>query len=140
MSEQIKAKIKRQFDKVGEDYIDSLDELFAPAVIFHVPPYPDVKGLEEGKQFVRGVRSAFPDLQLVIEEIIVEGSTSVVRFTLRGTNTGPYPLVPSPTGKQVTWAACEVMHWEGGKVVEDWVHADTPVSYTHLTLPTSDLV
>ena len=124
MSEQIRAIITRHFGEMNKGNVDELDELLSPDVVRHMPPYPDIKGLEASKQSVRDGHASLPDHQQVIDEIIVEGGKSVVRGTFWGTNTGPNPLIPTPTGKQVTYTMCWIAHWEGGKIVEDWVYAD----------------
>ena len=123
MTEQIRANVKSLIKELDKGNLNVIDEFFAPHVVIHMAPNPDMKGLEAYKQFVRGVRTAFPDLQILLEEIILEGDRSAMRYTARGTHKGEF-MGMAATGKQVTWAGCEVMHWEGGKVVEGWWYAD----------------
>ena len=124
MSEEIRAKIRKHMEEMNKGNIDAMDDLLAPDVVRHQPQSPDIKGLEASKQVVRDLDAAFPDRHEVIDEIIVEGDTSVVRLTFQGTHTGPHPLMPPPTGKQVTFTMCMISHWEGGKVIEDWLYLD----------------
>jgi predicted ester cyclase len=72
---------------------------------------------------VRRYHQAFPDLRLDIEELIAAGDTVVLRSTFRGTDTGGYAGRP-PTGKQVDEWVVTIMHFEGGKVVQEWIGAD----------------
>ncbi|MBA7647627.1 hypothetical protein ES703_55404 [subsurface metagenome] len=86
---------------------------------------PDSEGLEAYKQYIEDTRSAYPDLQFTIEEIIVNGDTTAVWFTFRGTHKGQSTTFPfPPTGKEVTMMGCTVGHWVEGKAVEQWIYAD----------------
>ena len=104
---------------------DVLDELLAADYVYHVPPLPDVKGIEAYKQRIKEYRSAYPDLHITIHDIIVEENISVVRWTLQGTHKGTFSSIPiPPTGKKVKFLGCDMSYWKDGKVVEDWNHAD----------------
>jgi steroid delta-isomerase-like uncharacterized protein len=66
-------------------------------------------------------REAFPDGELAITNIIVQGEWAVVEFVNRGTQTGPlhsslgtFP----PSGRRMEARYCSVMRVVGGKVVE----------------------
>jgi predicted ester cyclase len=122
MSEEIKGKIRTYVEKLDKGNLNVIDKFFDPDVTIHMAPNPDMN-LELYKQFVRGLYSAFPDLQFVNEEMIVEGDSSAFRYTAQGTHKGEFMGI-APTDKQVTWAGCEVAHWEGGKIVEGWWYAD----------------
>ena len=122
MSEELKATIRRVNDEAwNKGNLDALDELYAADYVYHRPPFLDVEGLEAFKQYIADLRTAYADLQLTLDEIIVEGNTSTSRWTYRGTHKGRSPAfdIP-PTGKQVTFTGCTVNHWVEGKIVEDW--------------------
>ena len=121
--EEIKAKINRLGEEYGKGNFDIIDEVFSHNVIIHMAPNPDMN-IERYKQLVRRVRSTFPDMQFVSSEIIVEGDRSALRYTAQGTHKGKFMGI-APTDKQLTWTGAEVMHWEGGKIVEGWWYADT---------------
>jgi predicted ester cyclase len=122
MAEEIKAKIKTFIEELDKGNPDVIDEFFAPDVVIHMAPNPDMN-LDLYKQFVRGLYSAFPDLQFVREDMIVEGDSSALRYTAHGTHNGEFMGI-APTGKQVTWVGCEVANWEDGKIIEGWWYAD----------------
>ena len=124
MSDEIRAHIKRHFDEMNRGNIDEMDELLAPDVLRHMPPLPDIRGVEMSKQLGRDLQTSYPDRHQIIDEIIVEGDVSAVRWTFRGTNTGPSQYIPTPTNKQVTYKACWIAHWKDGKIVEDWLFQD----------------
>lgn len=122
MSEETKAKIRTFVEEINKGNLNIIDEFFAPNVIIHMAPNPDMN-LELYKQFVQGLYSAFPDLQFVREEIVVESNSGVLRYTAQGTHQGEFMGI-APTGNQVRWTGCEVTHWQGAKIVEGWWYVD----------------
>jgi len=72
---------------------------------------------------IRRYHEAFPDLVIDVEELIVARDTVVLRASFRGTDTGGYVGRP-PTGRAVDEWVVSIMHFEGDKVVREWVGAD----------------
>jgi steroid delta-isomerase-like uncharacterized protein len=103
------------------------DELAAPNWIYHDPSFPNVRTLADYKRWATETRNAFPDSHTTIEDMIAEGDKVVLRWTLRGTNTGdivtPMPL--PATGRQVTISGITIVRIAGGKGVEVWQVGDT---------------
>ncbi len=66
-------------------------------------------------------REAFPDGELDITRVIVQGDWAVVEFVNRGTQTGPLHSslgVFPPSGRRMEVRYCSVMRVAGGMVVE----------------------
>ena len=61
-------------------------------------------------------RDAFPDIHFEIEEIIAEGETVVARWTLTGTQTGPFLGIPA-TGRTIRVGGMSMDHLENGVLV-----------------------
>jgi predicted ester cyclase len=59
--------------------------------------------------------AGFPDLSHTIDEVIDASPRVITRFTLRGTNTGPFMGIP-PTGRAITVSATVILTVEDGKV------------------------
>ena len=72
---------------------------------------------------IRQYHAAFADLHLDVEQLIVAGDTVVLRLTFRGTDTGGYVGRP-PTGRAVEEWVVDIMHFEGDRVVREWIGAD----------------
>jgi predicted ester cyclase len=72
---------------------------------------------------IRLYHQAFPDVHLDIEELIVADDTVTLRMTFRGTDTGGY-LGRPPTGRKVEEWVVDIMHFEGDRVVSEWIGAD----------------
>ena len=72
---------------------------------------------------IRRYHEAFPDLHIEIEELIDAGDTVVLRSTFRGTDTGGYAGLP-PTERTVDEWVVTIMHFDGEKVIREWIGAD----------------
>ena len=104
--------------------LNALDDLYSANLFCHRPPYPDIHELKGYKQLWTDFLSAFPDCQVIIDKVIVEGDTAAVWLTYSGTHTGHYGLGIPPTGKQVSGPMCIRYDFVDGKVVEEWTYAD----------------
>lgn len=104
--------------------ISILDEVVANDYVEHFPVPPGwPAGLEGLKQFIALTRSAFPDLQYTIEDVIAEDDLVAARCTATGTQTGPLMMIPA-TGKQATWTETHIARFVDGKMVEHWACHD----------------
>ena len=105
---------------------NAMDEkIFDPNTVFHVPPFPDMKGLEEFKQFMMIAGQLLTDIHWNWDEVIIEGDTAVQRFTLSGKHTGTNQMFPAPpTGKEVVLKGCTCYHLKNGKIVEFFEYSD----------------
>ena len=97
--------------------LDVLDELVAQDVVDHDPAPGQPPGREGIKQFVSELRTAFPDLQLAIENMVAEGEYVAFNYTINGTHQGEFMGV-EPTGKQVSVKAMEMVRIAGGQIGE----------------------
>ena len=69
------------------------------------------------------LRKAFSNLYMVIEDLFGEGDKIGLRFTLSGTNDGPFMGRPA-TGKTARWGGVTLISLKDGKMVEEWVYPD----------------
>lgn len=110
-------------EAVNKGNMAVVDELVAPTYVGHSTVGPEVKGSEALKQRLTMIRTAFPDLQVTVDDIVADGNKVATRTTLRGTQKGEY-LGIAPTGKQVTATAIGITHLENGKIKEGWLNSD----------------
>lgn len=108
---------------VSDGNLAAADELIAPNYVYHGTGVPDMHGVEGFKQVIAMYRTALPDLQLTIEDMIAEGDKVATRFVVRGTHRGPL-LDVAPTGKQITVAGIFISRIVGGKIAEEWENLD----------------
>ena len=125
-TEANKASVRRWIEAFNQRNLAVFDELTASNWTYHDPGFPNVRTLEDYKQWLTQTRSAFPNFHVTIDDMIAEGDTVVVRQTLHGTNTGdivtPMPL--PATGKKVTASAITIVRFAEGKGVEVWNQGD----------------
>src|SRR5215204_6233613 len=120
-----KAMAQQWYSEVmNERNEDVIDELCAENFVDHDPlpgTGPDRAGIHD---FVKQVRSAFPDIQMTAEEIIVEGDRLAVRSTVRGTHEGDFMGIPA-THKKVEVANYDFIRIENDQAVEHWGTIDS---------------
>ena len=86
------------------------------------PNFP--KGIEGFKQFLTMVTTAYPDVQVKVEEMIAEGDKVVVRLSVSGTQTGVLMGNIPPSGKHAVWTGIDILKIENGKITERWSQRD----------------
>jgi predicted ester cyclase len=100
-----------------------IDQIYATDYVEHTPP-PGVAPTREGfKQFVVGLKKAFPDLRYTIEDTLESGDKIVHRLTARGTMKGDFMGMPA-TNKQATWTEFHIGRVVNGRLTEHWGLAD----------------
>ena len=77
----------------------------------------------ELKHHIAFYEAAFPNYELIAEDMIAEGDKVVVRSTFRGTHKGDLMGI-APTGKQVTMPFMIIYRIADDKIVEHWMQAD----------------
>ncbi len=123
--EQNKALVRRFYDEVwSKGNLDAADDIFAADYVRHdLRPGNPLAGPAGQKKIAADFRAAFPDLRQTIDLVVAEGDMVVARWTMEGTNTGPWGGVP-PTGKHAKIAGVNIFRIAHGKVVELWNHRD----------------
>jgi steroid delta-isomerase-like uncharacterized protein len=120
------ALVRRFFDEVwNKGNLDLVDELLAQDYEDHNPPPGAPRGHKGYKASVNMFRSAFPDIQFSLDQILAEESRVAIRLTGRGTHKGDFMGIP-PTGKQVSFGGMTFVHIQDGKVAERWSLSDIP--------------
>jgi len=125
MSDQNKAIVRRLFEELwNKGNLSVADQLFSPNYAHHDPSTPDFgRGPESERKRATLYRTAFPDLQLTIEDIIAEGETVMARWSCRGTHKGDLSGI-APTGKQFTISGVTIARLTNGKLAEGYVNWD----------------
>ncbi|HWI45824.1 MAG TPA: alpha/beta fold hydrolase [Rubrobacter sp.] len=124
--ERNKATFRRYIEEVWKDeQLDIADEIFAEKYLSHQSDGTALeRGPEDVKKFVMEYRTAFSDIEDIVEDMIGEGDRVVTRWTLRVTHTGEFRGIPA-TGKRITITGIGIFRFsEEGKVVESWDSLD----------------
>jgi len=117
-----KATVRRFIEQVNRKNMAVLDDTVSRSFAQHsvMPVGPGLQGL---KDFYKSFRSAFPDFQFTIDDMIAEGDQVAVRMTCRYTHKGEFMGI-APTGKPVVVMKMDVFRVVNGKVVEHWDAVD----------------
>ena len=122
-TEENKAKLRRIFEECfNEGNLATADELVAPDsrdTSPGIPPGVPTTGPDGLKSIVSQLRSAFPDLQVSIDEMIAEGDTVVARTTFTGTHRGNFQGI-SPTGQRVSFGTVDIVRLRNGQIASHY--------------------
>src|SRR3974390_858926 len=126
MPDENEAIVRRLIEELWtKGNLSVADELFSENYIHHDPATPDFGlGPEGEKKRVALYRTAFPDLQLNIQEMISDDQTVTCRWSSTGTHQGPLSVIP-PSGRKVNVSGMTFTRIAGEKIVEVWVNWDT---------------
>jgi steroid delta-isomerase-like uncharacterized protein len=97
---------------ISQDYVGHFNGLTEP-----------VRGLESMKKMAGEYLKAFPDLHILIEDIIVEDDRVAATYHWTGTHQGDFMGIPA-TGKCVSVDGMDMVRLKDGKIVEEWNRED----------------
>ncbi len=111
------------------------DHVLSPAYVHHDPVLPFATDRATFESIVVvGMRTAFPDLDFTIDDIVASGDRVGVRFTASGTQLAPFFGIPG-TGRQVAWTGNMIFRVADGQIVEGWEEWDLTGLLKQLTAP-----
>ena len=133
-----KRRSQRLYDEIfGKGNFAAADELMAPDIVNHGPGLPPVPGTEGIKRQAALLRTAMPDLEVILHDQIGEGDRVVSRWTGRGTHTSPLNLpagsIPA-TGNAISFDEIRIDRHASGRIVESWWIPDRFTLWTQLGL------
>ena len=125
MSEANKEVIRRWFEEVwNKGRAEVIDEMFASHGRAHGLGDDDaVIGPTEFKKFHAQFRGAFPDMVVVVEDLVAEGDKVAARCSVRGKHTGD-ALGIAATHTPVGFTGMTIVRIENGQIVEAWNNFD----------------
>jgi predicted ester cyclase len=106
---------------INHRQLEHLDQFLAADVVEHAPARS--VGLAAARQTLAKWLAAFPDLHLVIEDLVVDGDHLMARVTATGTHRGPL-AGGEPIGRQVRMTVFEAWSVPNGRCAERWLHLD----------------
>ena len=125
IEERNKNLIRRSTEEIYNkgNYAD-IDKVVSSGFIIHsLNPEREIRGAEGAKNFVRALRTAFPDLKFTITDQFAEGEKVVTHYIVEGTHKGLFEGIP-PTGKSFKVSAIDIDYITNGKVSECWSNLD----------------
>ena len=124
MAQDNSAIVRRFVDEViNQGKMGSAEEFVWEDVVEQVPLPGRGPGLEGLKDVLRGMRSAFPDIDFSIKEQVCEGDKVVSRFDWTGTHKAEFMGVPG-TGRQVRVWGVVIDRLEAGRIEDTRILMD----------------
>lgn len=115
-----KALVRRLFEEVfPSGDLAAVHDLVAADIIDHDPMPGQPAGAEGIEYVISALRTAQPDLRFTVDDLLAEGDRVAVRWTMRGTNTGPMLSQP-PSGEPVEMTAVVIFRIADRKIAERW--------------------
>ncbi len=108
------------------------DKYHAEGFINQDPSQPESKTLADLQEFARQVFSAFPDLQVAIEDMIAEGDKVAVLWMVRGTHQGEYKGL-APTGRTIALPGASIHRIRDGQIAETQWRYDSAILLQQLS-------
>lgn len=116
--------VKRFYDQFWNGgHYEVADRLVAAQGVFRGSFGPAERGPEGMISYARRLRSAFPDLQMHLDELIVERDRAAARVSLTGTHEGEV-FGCSGTGRRVRYDCMVLFRVARGRISEVQVHGD----------------
>jgi steroid delta-isomerase-like uncharacterized protein len=125
--EKNKALLQRWFDEVwNHGRGEAIEEMFAEDGIAHGlsedVDHP-ITGPVGYRPFYETFRGAFPDIEVVIEDMIAEGDKVAARCSVRGKHGGDH-LGIAASQSPVDFTGITIVRIRDGKIVEAWNNFD----------------
>jgi steroid delta-isomerase-like uncharacterized protein len=120
MSADHRAVVHRFYSEVFEGgNLDLIDEMLTDDFVDHEAPPDMPNGRDGAKEMLGGLRQAFPDLRVTVEDTIVEGDRVAVRARMTGTHQADYMGIPA-TGNSVDMPLIDMMEFRDGRISQHW--------------------
>jgi steroid delta-isomerase-like uncharacterized protein len=126
-SGDLKAFMRRWFEEVwNKGREEAIDEMFADdGIAYGLADETGalLRGPNDFKPFFRNFRGAFPDIEVIVEDIIAEGDKVAARCRVRATHAGD-SLGFAATKRPMEITGITFVRVRDGKIVEAWNNFD----------------
>jgi predicted ester cyclase len=134
--------LHRWFEKVWNQKSEAaIDEMFDADGIANGLNDADgnpLRGPENFKTLHRAFLSAYPDLNITVEDTVVEGDKIAARCTVRGTHSGD-GIGVAATNQPIEFTGLTIVKIKDGKIVEAWNEFDFMKMYSQVGALTLNL-
>ena len=119
MPKDAKSLVRHFYDAVGAGNLSVIDELVADDFVDR-EAFPGLEPNKEGvKQFFAMLRSAFPDLNMEVREMLADDDLVSVRVIATGTHEGDF-MGMSSSGRRIEVQVFDILRIRNGQVTEHW--------------------
>lgn len=119
------AAIQRFWQGFNSHNLEIWDEVCTSDFVNHQPglPTPDADLVTTKRMIRQLLLEAFPDMQSIEQELMVDGDKVLTRRLLRGVHRGEFMGI-APTVHEVAVGGVWLAHCHNGKIKEQWVYFD----------------
>lgn len=97
----------------------ALTDIFSPAFLNHDPAWPEIVDRESFSGWVAEWHEKAPDMEIVLEQLIVQGDRAAGRWTARWTDTAGLGSIP-PSGRELSVTGIDIIRCSDGLIIERW--------------------
>jgi steroid delta-isomerase-like uncharacterized protein len=127
MGEGKETLLHRWFEEVwNKGRAEVIDEMFDCEGIAHGLQDAggnELRGPEGFKPFFESFRSAFPNIEVIVEDTVTEGDKIAARCTVKGMHSGE-GLGMAATNQPVEFTGMVMVRVKDGKIIEAWNNFD----------------
>jgi len=118
--------VRRCIDAFNAGQWQPLVNCFAPHFVNHTTPRYGARTNDLGtlSRQLQGIRAAFRDLHITIDDLLSDQERVAVRWTAHGTHAGEFAGVAA-SGACLSWSGMAMVTIDGGKITDLWLAADT---------------
>ena len=118
MADEIRTLATRWFEEIWNQRRDAtIDELMAADAVGHMEGAPDVHGRADFRKVRDTLLGAFPDLRIVVDDVLSDDRRAVVRWHLTASHKGDHFGFPA-TNKPVSFSGLTWLTFRDGQIVE----------------------
>jgi len=127
MSEENKELVRRWFEEVwNKGRADAIEEMFDENGIAHGladDPSQPIRGPRDFRPFHTVFREAFPNMTIVVEDMIAEADKVAARCSVRGKHEGDF-MGREATQSPIEFTGIAIVRIDNGKIIEAWNNFD----------------
>jgi steroid delta-isomerase-like uncharacterized protein len=107
--------------------------VIAPDIVIHYAEMPEpLQGRETWQHGFELMRSAFPDLEAHIDDVVAADDKVALRLTLRGTHRGEFQGIAA-TGRTIVYVSHEFYRVQDDLIAEEWICSDMASLFRQLS-------
>ena len=114
---------KKMGEAVNKGDLEVLRDIFTASVLDHDPAPDQAKGPEGFIHFFQGMKTAFPDLAIAVDQMVLDEDNIAIAYTASGTHKGDFRGTLA-NGKKVKFRGVQIARFENGRIVERWGSSD----------------
>lgn len=104
---------------INQGNLEVLDELYTSDYVNHAAPFGLSTGLDGLRKLFAMFIEAFPDQNIVADDMIIKEDKIVARWTLQATHKGTFMGTPA-TGRQIVMTGIDIERIVDGRIAEHW--------------------